>query len=400
MHADNSLLLNAYRANIWKCHAFKFFSMFHFFGGILVPFFTDWGGISFFQITILQSIFTFTIFVMEVPTGAIADKFGRKISLILGAASIGLACLVYSAAPHFLIFVFAEIIWGAGASFLSGANEALLYDSLKELGQERDSKKHIGRWQSLGMIALMIAAPIGSLMAEEFGLRETMFFTALSGVITTGIAFSFTEPQIGRTARSKKYGETILKGFSYLRNHRTLKILAFDTITLGILAYGIIWIYQVALKDIGIPIYWFGFVCSLFTLVQVLILTNFSRLEAWVGGRRRYLFTSALLVGIGFLLVSWRPNAPLLVLGIILVSGFGLTRRTLLNNYMNKFIESDQRATVLSVVSMFNSLSLAILSLIWGYFLEAHLTLVLALFGGTSIFFALVSRVEEEHLLD
>jgi len=85
---------------IQKNYAYAFFKDFSFFTAVLVPFFTKWGNISLFQITLLQSWFSFWVFILEVPTGAIADKIGRKHSIVLGSLIVALAVLLYGSFPH------------------------------------------------------------------------------------------------------------------------------------------------------------------------------------------------------------------------------------------------------------------------------------------------------------
>ena len=160
-----------YQANIWKLYLFQFFMSLHFMGGVLVPFYLDWGGISFTQIMILQSVFVFSIFLLEIPTGAVADFFGRKTSIVLGALITAISAFVYTSYPSFYVFLVGEFMWALGFALLSGAHEALVYDSLKKIKKENTSKKIFGKMQSLSLIGLMISAPIGSIIAVKFGLR-------------------------------------------------------------------------------------------------------------------------------------------------------------------------------------------------------------------------------------
>ena len=209
-------------------YVFKFLTMFHLFAGVLIPFFTVWGKISFAQVMLLQAIFTASVFVLEVPTGAIADRFGRKTSLIFGAVALAIGVAVYSIYPNFWVFAIGEVIWACGFALVSGADQALVYDSLKELGEEEKSKKIFGRWESLGVIAIAIAAPIGSLIAEYVGLRYTMIGMSVPFFIATSIAMTFKEPQVGRPAQRAKYFQSIVDGSKYLKSHKALRILAFD----------------------------------------------------------------------------------------------------------------------------------------------------------------------------
>ena len=65
--------INKYKLNLWLMYAYSFMRSFHFIGGVLVPFFLDWGNITFTQVMILNSVYALAIFMLEVPTGAVAD---------------------------------------------------------------------------------------------------------------------------------------------------------------------------------------------------------------------------------------------------------------------------------------------------------------------------------------
>ncbi|MBU2036458.1 MFS transporter, partial [Patescibacteria group bacterium] len=73
------------KSTINRYYLYSFLISLHLFSAVLVPFFTDWGGISQGKIQILQSWFMFWIFILEIPTGAVADYIGRKQSLFIGS---------------------------------------------------------------------------------------------------------------------------------------------------------------------------------------------------------------------------------------------------------------------------------------------------------------------------
>ncbi len=132
-----------YKANIRKMYLFKFFIFLHFIGGVLVPFFLTWGKISFTQIMILQSVFMISMFLLEIPTGAIADYLGRKTSLIIGAIINIIAVFVYTSYPNFYVFLVGEFLWAMTWALLSGADQALVYDSLKKIKQKKNQRKYM-----------------------------------------------------------------------------------------------------------------------------------------------------------------------------------------------------------------------------------------------------------------
>ena len=73
-----------FRRNIPLLYAIRVLFCAHFFGAVLVPFFTKWGGLELSQVFYLNAWFMLCSFALEVPTGVIADFFGRKVSLALG----------------------------------------------------------------------------------------------------------------------------------------------------------------------------------------------------------------------------------------------------------------------------------------------------------------------------
>jgi len=392
--------MNQYKSNIWKIYVFEFLISLHFIGGVLVPFFLDWGKISFTQVMILQSIFVFSIFLLEVPTGAVADCFGRKISIILSAIVITIAVFVYSFYPNFYVFILGEFLWALSFALMSGADEALIYDSLKKIKKEKTSKKVLGRFRSFSMMGIMIGAPIGSIIAANFGLRYTMMLMAVPFFIAFLFAFSFKEPKIKKKKQTKKYFEVLVSGVKYFKEHRTLKILAFDGISIYILAFLVIWTYQPLLKQLNFPLIYFGFVHAAMAGLQILFMSNFEILEKIFRSKKSYLFYSAIIVGFSFVLLGIISYIPIVIFFVITIAAFGLSRFVLIQNYMHKYIESHNRATVISSVSMVEKLCVGIVYPIIGLFVEWSLNYTLIIIGFVAVLFALISRVEEEHLID
>jgi MFS family permease len=372
-----------------------------FISGVLVPFYLDWGKVSYTQVMILQSFYVIIVLLMEIPTGAIADYLGRKTSLILAGIASSIGALVYSSVPNFYIFFMGEFFWALGFALLSGCDEAMLYDSLKEINLESKSKTIIGRLKSFEMTAIMIAAPIGSLIASKMGLRYAMMFVFFPFFSAFLVALTFKEPHINREKEEKeKYIEILKSGIKYFKEHKILKILAFERISINVLVFFIIWMYQPLLGKLGIPIIYFGLVSSLMSGSQIPIMNSFGRLEKIFGSKRRYLLFSALLPGICFILLGINTYIPLAIILICLAGGFGLSRMVLFQSYMNKYIESHNRATVISTISMLSSLVSAVMYPLVGLMVEWSLDYSFIIIGTLIIVCTMVSKIEEGHLID
>jgi len=390
----------SFRSNIWKIYLFQFLISLHFIGGVIIPFFTDWGGINFTQIMILQSWFMFWIFFLEVPTGVVADFLGRKHSLILASVINAVAAIIYSSYPNFFIFLIGEFLWAMSAALLSGANEAFVYDTLNKINESEKSKKIFGRMESFHLVGIMIGALLGSIIAAQFGLNIPMFLMVVPLTLAFFVGLFLKEPKTAKSAETKRYINILKGGVKFFYKNKVLKILAIDMIFIGTVSYFMIWFYQLMLKQAGIDIIYFGLVHAAFVLSQILIMNNYERLEEIFGSKRRLIFLSALITGIMFVVGGLTSFAPIVLLVIIVGGGFGLSRRPLFISYMNKYIPSPQRATVLSTISMFRRICLVVVNPLIGMLVDWSLNYTLIILGTAAIIFSFVSKVEENHLID
>ena len=388
-----------YKNNIWKYYLFNFLKEFALFSAVLVPFFTQWGNISLFKVQILQSWFMFWIFLLEVPTGAIADYFGRKISLILGSIVIALGVLVYGNTPRFEMFLLGEFILATGFALISGADQALLFDSLKEDKKEVESKKIFGKAHAFNLLGIFISAPLGSFAASKLGLNAPMYLTAIPFFLAAIVALSFKEPIIKeKTSEAKRYLDVVKKGFFYFKNHKILRLLAIDAILVNSAAYFVIWLYQPLFMSIKVPISSFGWFHALLIGTEILIASNFVRLEKIIGSGKKYLQFSAIITAIMFFITAAVPNIFTIISFIIFAGGFGLTRFELMSSYMNKFIPSESRATILSSISMFKRFTLIFLNPLIGFTADHSLRLALVVIGILPLLIFLFYPISQEIL--
>jgi len=396
----NSSMFARFRANVWKIYLFRFFGSLHFIGGVLVPFFTDWAGINFTQIMILQSWFMLWIFLLEIPSGAAADYLGRKHTLVLACGVSAIGAVVYSSTPNFYLFLLGEMLFAVSQALLSGSTEAFVYDTLKIVGQAKKSKEVFGRAESFGLAGIMIGAPLGSIIAATIGLRAPMLLHAVPSTIGLFVALTFSEPEQTEEVQKKRYTSILKDGVRYFRRNRILKILALDMIVIASIAYFMIWFYQPMLEQAGIDIAYFGAVHAALAVSQIVIMNNYGRLENLFGSKKRLISLSAIITGVVFIIGGLTTFIPVVVLVIILGGGFGLSRRPLFVSYMNRYIPSSERATVLSTISMFRRFSLVAVNPVIGIIADWSLNYTLVILGATAILFSLISRVQEEYLID
>ncbi len=369
-------------STISRYYAFVFFINLHLSASVLVPFFTDWGHISQSQIQLLQSWFMLWIFLLEIPTGVVADYLGRKFSLSLGAIATVCGLILYGSVPQFWAFLVGEFLLALGYALMSGADSALLYDALKESGQEERSKEVFGKAHSIKLGSFLIAALIGGPVAAKFGLNVPMLVTSIFCCIAAGIALTIKEPSIHEgPSESRRYIDILKSGFSYFYSHKKLRAVAIDATIVASATYFVLWLYQPMLQRLNVPIVFFGLFHASLAGIQILVAANFVRLERFFGSPTNFLRFSAAATAFAFILLALFPHMVTLVLFIMLAGGFGLTRIEYMLAYMNKLIPSAERATILSSIGMFRRLSLVLLNPFIGFIADASLRYALFAVG-------------------
>ena len=296
--------------------------------------------------------------------------------------------------------MFAEFLWAMSQALFSGADEALLYDSLLEEGREKESKRVLGRYHSFGLMGITVAASIGGLIAATLGLRYTMLLMTVPFTFAFLIALTLKEPKKVHEDESVKFLQTLFSGLKQLRHNRILQLLAFDSIVIKSLTFMVIWTYQPVLLDRGLSIGWLGLVHAVLAGVQIPVLNGFEHLERLTGSKKRYLILSALIPGVAFVLFGLTSSLLLSIPLIVIIAGLGLTRHVLFHNYMHKYVRSAQRATFMSTVGMLQRLCSALLYPVVGLLMDRSLSMTLVALGAVTIVVSLFSGVEEVHLLD
>ena len=163
-------------------------SMFAF---IVFPIFTVYllsKGLSFTTYLAIQALFSLVMLLGELPTGVFADMYGRKKSIMTGSVLLSLGFFVYFLGESAIHFAIAELIIGLGVSFRSGADRALIYDSMQRADRQR-ATKHFGAFWASMALGSMVGSAICSLVlgvATSVGMQNLFLITSL-GILTTVI---------------------------------------------------------------------------------------------------------------------------------------------------------------------------------------------------------------------
>lgn len=308
-------------------------------------------GMSLTQLGLLETIYHITSFTMEVPTGAVADIFGRKISRILGRMLSLVSVVVLLLSDSFLLFAVSFIFTALSNNLESGAGDALVYDSLKEIGEENRFMKVSGYKEIFFQTASTISFLFGGYLATRS--YETAFLVTIAIAILAIIhSFSFKEPSVGRIDREAETGNIFVNqlkdSIAVVRN--TPKIVFLIIFAESIMAFCtcLFFYLQNFLKLSGYNEAVIGVIYAVSSLGAALIATQTHKIERRIKEKGILLiipfFSIACIWGIA--LSSFHYIFFILLMlteGIIFVA---------VSDYINKMIPSENRATILSFASM------------------------------------------------
>lgn len=386
--------------NIYKLYAIRFFFYFHLFSAVLVPFYTLWGSLTLKHVFWINAWFWLWNVLLEVPTGSLADYLGRKYSLILGSILAGLGAFIYSWVPHVGVFLFAEILFAMGFSLHSGSDEAMAYDSLIEIKKESLSKKILSQMEAYKLAGITVSALMGSFIAKYWGLQMPMRLFVIPAFICTLVGWSLKEPRFHVQKIKPSYKQIFKEGLNFFFQHKIVLLLTIEFVLTNAIVWIIIWIFQPLLSQAGLDIQFFGIVHALSGLGQILILTQVHRFEKWFRSRKNVLLFMTMSCGLCFIGLGIWNHLGIVIVLILGIFMFGFPRIPIYISYINKYIPSTHRATILSMTSMFRAIAIVVLNLIVGWLTDFSLNGTMVLLGVILILVMWLSKLEEQHLMD
>jgi MFS family permease len=230
----------------------------------LTPFFLE-KGLSLSEVFLLQSIFSAAFLVLELPSGYFADRFGRAFSIKMSVPIAAVAMLAYGASTEFWQFVVWELVLAVANSLISGVDKALLIDSLKASGRDKEYVKLSQCINALGYAATGMTVPLAITLVHFFGISSTLI---ADGVLTLiGAIFAFKLVEAPRYSGSQE--EIRLSAFKaskqLLRNVEARWLIALATV-LSTATYLAFWLSTPYYQSLGIPIVLFSVILAVRSL--------------------------------------------------------------------------------------------------------------------------------------
>lgn len=360
-------------------------------------------GLNLFQIALMAAIFEASILIFELPTGLVADIYGRKISLLLSNAVLFIGGLVFLSFPSFLGFIFGEIIIGLGDTLKSGAFEAWIFDSLKYEGKEEKTKYVFSqgkRYQTLGRL-------IGMILGGYIGFWNIRFvwYPYVFGFFFTFLFLLFAMSEGYWQKEKEKKGiflqikDTVNKSLKVVRCEKMVFALIFLGLFFSFSFETISQFWQVHFSEnLSVATSYFGWIVAGASLLVILFVNKITKFTE----KFRKETTLLIILKIGFflslLIIAFTHNPLLAIIFFVLLQAFEGFSDPIFLDIFNRHIPSEQRATLLSFQSMTGSAGEVLAGLCIGVFalkFGLHLTFglgSLVAISGLVIFCFLILR--------
>ena len=329
------------------------------------------------MVVFAEIIYAMTVTAFEIPSGILADKFGRKRMLAAYNALSAAELILLLFAHSFWQFAIAIFLAGIGKALSSGSENALLYDSLLNEGIHEKFEKYLGRLSAIDFTGSIIAALSGGVLANFFRLEFNYVLSIVSVCIAFILTLSLKEPPVLTKPENEISGviQYTKQALSIFKHNPLVFVYCLTGAVLGACLIYLDEFWQIVLERVGLPVIFFGMVSAAASILR--IPGNLFAYKLKEKFRYEHILTCLIAVNIvGYLAIFLARDlmclAPMMLL--FLVAGIV---DPLVIGYLHHHAESHIRATVES----FSSLGLRMISAGAGM-LFGYISSVYSIFAG------------------
>ncbi len=359
-----------------------------FWGPILLVAMAKLGHMSTEQIFLSEALATGLVLVLDAPSGILADMLGRKMCVTLGKLCFLVSTLFLAFMDSPLHGYIANVLWAVGVSLRSGADSALIYDELQKRGELPEYQTLMKKTHSYWFFLTAFTTLVTGFIAE-IDLRLPLLLS-LPGVAISSILILFFPKEEKRSHEHTlaNYKRHMQEAVREVWNNKRLKSLLLWLALLGVMGKIYFFTYNPYLELVHVP------------YSQVGIIFSTINIFAFVASRYAFQIQEKLKC-VGFGIGFYLQGVVMLTQGMFThyLSGWlfgiqGLTRgyiNTVSEPLLNKEIESEKRATILSFQSSLSSL-LAVTGFLITSPLSGSITTLLLVLGVTALTLSFLSR--------
>ena len=336
------------RRNVRLYYLFGVLMEFALWSGIWIKYLIEDRGFELKYVLLMDLPFWALVAVLQAPTGALADHIGRKRVMAISGVLYALTILGFGFASNYWMLFLDYVLWSFAQSMRSGADSALLYDTLKADGREDEFQKIAGRGFALSLGAGLASIILGAFLAAQLGLSLVVQVSAAVPLLAVIVALVIDEPHVAHEER--RYWRGLADGMSFAWKHPEVRYTLLIGSVLLAGTFAPVVLVQPFLMHHAVGTALYGVYQAPLRVLSILAALAAVRvaLRTGVGGLLVGACTTIVAAYIGLAVFDANPAFAFFALPALMT---GLTR-PVIDGYLNKRIPSARRATVLSVMPL------------------------------------------------
>lgn len=368
--------------NIWKFYLITALGI-RFIAPIRILYLLSFG-LNFTQIGIMELAASITVLVLEIPTGLFADIFGRKTSRLIAYVLSIAAFSIMSMGSTWPVFIFGWILSGAADAFQSGAQDALIFDTLKSLNRTKDYIKLKSHFYLINTFSVVVGSIAGSYL---YSLNRRLPWYLITGTIILSalVYMTIKEPKFAQKYQdfTGQFHQFKKSFFQVLESGTVRQLIIFGLILALPMHVFVTLLNQPYLLSVGYKVESLGIVFAIITLVSGLAASFSHKIQSYLSQQFSLLLITISLAVLpilfGLIQTSW---VLLFVIIFYIMDGY---KNIFLDNYLNLSIKSESRAAVLSVQSFVNNLIISLVFVFVGHLADTFSINIVLIALGTFV---------------
>lgn len=339
-----------------------------FWGPFIILYITKIGGMTLSEFYTMEGVVVALIILLEGPSGACADIFGRKKTMLFGVLCLLGSVVWFALVENSLDVWCSNILWSFGMAFCSGADEALFRDSLKALKRESEHRRICGLALSNRMLLIAVCALIAGVLADS-SLRLPIYCSVPGVFGLCIITFLFYEPPVEEKQPATIF--TLLKESAHYLYKSS--VLWWATCFLFLIsASSQLWFftYNPYFELVELDVWWYGVIFFALNVVAWFFSKNAHTIGEKIDDQCTY----------GLIVAS--VGIPMLVMGVfvhtwavsmVIFQNFSRgVLKPFISSLTNDHTTSERRATVLSTQNAISSLGYCISLFVFSRIVDAY----------------------------
>jgi MFS family permease len=297
------------------------------------------------QIGIFMGAGSLMSFLLEIPSGYFADRFGHKKSLVLAKIIMILSLILFIFARNLYYFIFAAIFLATSHALGSGTKEAFLYETLIKIKRQKEYSKIMGKLSanvSIISMIFIVLLPFFTKISIVLPLKINLIFDIIGLFFV--ISLTCTNNKI------KQNHKSILQIIRESKKKRFFSFAIFAGAIPGFMLVDFSYRY-VYLESLNYPIIFIGFVMGFSRLIWFIV-GHYAYYIEKILTKKKHLFIEMFLFPTYYILVAFFSNPYLIGLIFSIVNGYQWGRKQVIDNYiLNDYIKDKRyKATSLSII--------------------------------------------------